>query len=213
MKNSFLFTALVGIFSVCLIVANIIAGKLWAAPFNIVLTTGVFIFPVVYILGDVIPEVYGPKKAQQVILLGFVLNLLAVIFFYFCLIAPYPVFWTNQDAFNTVLGFTPRLLVASFCGYLVGTTANTWVLAFVKKLTGQKLLWVRTISSTIVGESLDSLLFITIAFSGILPPEAIGPMIFYQATFKILYEVVATPLTYVVVNYVKKLEHVDQYAS
>jgi len=188
MKNSFLFTALAVVFAICLVVANVIAGKLWAAPFNIILTAGVFCFPIVYIIGDIIPEVYGLKKAQQVIVLGFVANALAVMFFWLTLVAPYPVFWTGQDAFNVVLGFTPRLLLASFLGYFVGTNVNAWVLVFVKSLTGTKLLWVRTISSTLFGEGVDSLIFISVAFYGILPNEALLPMIFYQATFKTLYE-------------------------
>lgn len=205
-NNSFLFTALTAIFITCLIAANIIAGKLWLAPFGIVLTTGVFCFPLVYIIGDVLPEVYGLKKAQQVIWIGFVANALAVAFFYLSLSAPFPVFWTGQEAFATVLGFTPRLLMASFCGYLIGTNVNAWVLVQVKALTGGRWLWLRTISSTIVGESIDSAIFIALAFWGILPTAAIGSMIIAQAVFKTAYEVLATPLTYVVVAWVKRAE-------
>lgn len=209
-QNSFVLQALVVLFCTGLIVSNIIAGKLWAAPFGLTLTCGVFLFPIVYIIGDVIPEVYGLKVARQIILLGFVANLVAVIFFLLTLKAPAPVFWQSQKDFEIVLGFTPRLLAASFCGYLVGTNANAWTLVMIKKLTGQRLLWVRTIGSTIVGESLDSILFMTIAFYGLVPSNLLPGMILAQATFKTLYEIVATPLTYLVVGRVRAYEQRQQ---
>jgi queuosine precursor transporter len=204
-KNLFLFLA--SLFCVALIVSNIIAGKLYSAPFGLVLPAAVWLFPIVYILGDVIPEVYGLKKARQVIWLGFFLNVFAVAFFMLTLILPYPGFWPNQSAFQAVLGFTPRLLLASFVAYLVGTNVNAQVLVWIKKLTSEKYLWIRTIGSTIFGESLDSLLFISIAFYGSMPNIILGQMVLAQAGFKILYETLATPLTYLVVNYVKKNEN------
>ena len=197
--------ALSALFCVALVVSNIIAGKLWAAPFGITLTCGVFLFPIVYIIGDVIPEVYGLQTARSVIWLGFITNLIAVVFFLITLAAPSPVFWESQDAFQTVLGFTPRLLVASFVGYLVGTNANALVLIWIKKLTSGRWLWMRTIGSTLVGESLDSILFISIAFLGIVPLAALPGMILAQAVFKTLYETVATPITYLVIGWVKGL--------
>ena len=209
-KYSILFVVLASLFTISLIVSNIIAGKLWAAPFGITLTCGVFLFPIVYIIGDILPECYGLATARKVIWLGFAMNLYAVIFFYLTIRAAYPPFFEGQDAFNIVLGFTPRLLVASFIAYLIGTNVNAWVLVQVKKLTNSKWLWMRTISSTIVGEGLDSLFFITIAFYGILPNEALLPMIFYQASFKVLYEALATPLTYLVVGWVKKIEGIEK---
>jgi uncharacterized integral membrane protein (TIGR00697 family) len=210
MRNrSFLFTILTALFCVALLVSNIIAGKLWAAPGGLVLPVAVWLFPIVYILGDVIPEVYGLKTARQVIGLGFCLNLMAVLFFYLCLALPAPDFWKNQQAFETVLGFTPRLLVASFIGYLVGTNANAWTLVLIKKGTGGRWLWMRTIGSTVVGETLDSALFITIAFWGTVPGGTIPIMILWQASFKIIYEAIATPLTYVVVNWVRRIEGVQ----
>lgn len=212
-KVSILFVALAALFTVSLIVSNIIAGKLWAAPFGIVLTCGVFLFPIVYIIGDVVPECYGLSTARKVIWLGFAMNLYVVIFFYLTLKAPYPPFFTGQDAFQVVLGFTPRLLVASFIAYLVGTNANAWVLVQIKKLTGGKFLWMRTIGSTIVGEGLDSTIFILLAFYGILPNAALPPMILYQASFKTLYEAIATPLTYLAVKWVKQQEGIDVVAT
>lgn len=206
-KHSDILLILTVVFVTCLVVANIIAGKLITLPGGIVLTAGVICFPIVYIIGDVVPEVYGLKTARRVIMLGFMANLLAVTLFVITLLLPYPPFWEGQSAFTTVLGFTPRLLFASFVAYLIGTNANAWVMVWVKKLTGERFLWVRTITSTIVGEGLDSLVFITLAFVGTLPLAAIPGMVIAQAVFKIVYEAVATPLTYLVVNRVKVAEN------
>ena len=203
-KAVYWLVGLVALFAGALIVSNIIAGKLWQAPFGIVLTCGVFLFPVVYIIGDVVPEVFGLQVARRMIWMGFFVNAVAVAFFMLTLIATPPVFWSNQEAFQAVLGFTPRLLGASFVAYLVGTNVNAWVLVAIKKLTGEKWYPIRTIGSTIVGESVDSLIFITLAFAGTMPWPAIFSMILAQACFKILYEAAATPLTVLVTRWVKR---------
>jgi len=206
-RLTYLFTVLVVFFCACLIVSNIVAAKLWATPIpNLTLTAAILLFPLVYIIGDVIPEVYGLQIARRVIFLGFLVNALAVAFFWLTLKLPYPVFWTGQEAFEIVLGFTPRLLVASFIAFIIGTNTNAWIMVTMKKKTNGKWLWSRTISSTIVGEAVDSTIFITIAFWGILPPAALVNMIIAQAIFKTLYEILATPLTYLIVNKVKKYE-------
>jgi len=200
------FVVLAMLFCVALVVSNIIAGKLYLAPGRVVLPTAVWLFPIVYIIGDIVPEVYGLSAARRVIWLGFASNLFAVAFFELCLALPAPAFWKNQQAFETVLGFTPRLLAASFIGYLAGTNANAWVLVLVKKLTHGQWLWMRTISSTIIGETVDSALFMSIAFLGVTPLAVLPGMILAQALFKISYEVLATPLTYLLVGAVKRYE-------
>jgi len=197
---------LASLYSVALVVSNIIAGKLYQAPFGIILPAAVFLFPIVYIIGDVVPEVYGLATARRIIVLGFIANLLAVAFFAITLWLPYPPFFEGQGAFQTVLGFTPRLLIASFCAYLVGTNANAWVLVVIKKATNERWLWMRTIGSTLIGESLDSAIFISLAFWGVFPSEVLPGMIIAQASFKIGYEILATPITYAVINYFKRLE-------
>ena len=198
--------ALAAIYSVALVVSNLIAGKLWLAPGGIILPAAVWLFPIVYIIGDVVPEVYGLATARRIILLGFAANLAAVAFFALTLALPAPGFWQGQEAFSAVLGFTPRLLAASALGYLVGTHANAAVLVAIKRLTGGRWLWMRTIGSTIVGETLDSACFITIAFLGVVPATAIPGMVLAQAAFKTAYEALATPLTYAVVGWVKRRE-------
>jgi queuosine precursor transporter len=209
-KHSTYLVIVAAVFCIALTVSNIIAGKLWATPIpGVTLTTAVWLFPIVYILGDVIPEVYGLSTTRKIIWLGFAMNLFAVIFFALCIWLPYPPFWQNQAAFETVLGFTPRLLLASFVGYLVGTNCNAWVLVKIKALTNSKYLWVRTIGSTIVGETVDSLLFMIIAFWGLVPLAVLSGMILAQIVFKIGYEVLATPATYWVVGKFKQLEGVQ----
>jgi uncharacterized integral membrane protein (TIGR00697 family) len=197
---------LAALFCVALVVSNIISGKMFQAPFGIVLTSAVWLFPIVYIIGDVVPEVYGLEVARKIIWLGFIANLFAVIFFMLTIVLPYPVFFEGQSAYQVVLGFTPRLLFASFCAYLIGTNANAWVLVKMKQMTNGKWLWSRTIGSTLVGETLDSIVFMSLAFYGIVPTVALPGMILAQAVFKITYEILATPLTYAVIGYFKKLE-------
>lgn len=197
---------LAALYSVALVVSNIISSKMFQAPFGIVLTSAVWLFPIVYIIGDVVPEVYGLEIARKIIWLGFLANLFAVAFFMLTLALPYPIFFEGQSAFQAVLGFTPRLLFASFCAYLIGTNANAWVLVKIKELTSSKWLWMRTIGSTLVGETLDSIVFMSLAFYGVVPTAALPGMILAQAVFKIGYEVLATPLTYAVIGYFKRLE-------
>jgi len=205
MKTKYLIHLAV-VFCVSLVVSNIIAGKLYAAPLGITLTAAVWLFPIVYIIGDVVPEVYGLATARKVIWLGFAANAFAVLFFMLTLSLPYPPYWVNQEAFQAVLGFTPRLLLASFIGYLIGTNVNAWVLVKIKALTSGRWLWMRTIGSTVVGESLDSFFFVMIAFYGLMPIEALYGMVVAQAVFKTLYEAAVTPVTYAVVTWFKQQE-------
>jgi len=204
---------LTALYAVALVVSNIVAGKLWDPKIGLIFTAGELLFPIVYIIGDVVPEVYGLKVARKIIWIGFAMNLIAVGYYFIMLALPYPDFWEGQPAYQVVLGFAPRLLVASFCGYLVGSNVNAWVLVQIKKWTGPKLLWVRTIVSTIFGEGVDSLLFTTIAFWGVVPMDVMWLMVVSQWLFKTTYETLATPITYVVINWIKRLEGIDQFAK
>jgi uncharacterized integral membrane protein (TIGR00697 family) len=225
-----LFILITCLFIAALISANIISVKLiaivdrfaigdyvigpWFVP------AGVIIFPLSYIFGDVLTEVYGYKAARRVIWLGFLSNLLVVLAIWVAGLWPAAPFWQDQQAYNTILGFTPRLLLASFLAYLVGEFANSVVLARMKIATSGRWLWTRTIGSTIVGEGLDSLIFITVAFANLslvglpAPPNAppdISTAIITQWLIKVTYEVIATPLTYLVVGYLKRKEGMDAY--
>lgn len=204
-QHSTWFVVVVAVFITCLLTANIIAVKL-VHIFGLIVPAGIVIFPISYICGDVLTEVYGYRRARQVIWLGFACNLLAVIAIWGGLVLPGASFWDAQAAYERILGFTPRLLIASFCAYLIGEFANSFILAKMKVLTEGRWLWTRTISSTIVGEGLDSLVFVTIAFWGIVPSLGLLSSIVTQWLFKVAYEVLATPLTYQVVGFLKGQE-------
>ncbi|MBI4181223.1 MAG: queuosine precursor transporter [Chloroflexi bacterium] len=208
MKVSSRLVVIAAIFVTCLITANIIAVKLVSLGF-VILPAAIFVFPLSYIFGDVLTEVYGYRWARRLIWLGFLCNLIFVIFAWIGQVLPPASFWEGQKAYESILGYTPRLLVASFVGYLVGEFANSFVLTKMKILTRGRWLWSRTIGSTIVGEGLDTVLFITLAFIG--TPSFLPIIILYHWLAKTLIEVVATPLTYAVVNYLKKKESIDTY--
>ncbi len=199
------------IFITCLLVSNLIAGKIWSVTDKITLPAAVILFPITYILSDVFTEVYGFRKAKTIIWSGFVCNLIAVVAYMITILLPYPVFWINQEAYAIVLGLTPRVLVASFIGYLFGEFTNSFVMSRLKVITEGKKLWIRTIGSTVVGEGFDSVIFITIAFAGTMPGSQIASMILFQYLFKVLFEAVLTPVTYKVIALLKKREGIDKY--
>jgi uncharacterized integral membrane protein (TIGR00697 family) len=204
------FVIVVALFITSLITANIIAVKL-IDLFGLILPAAIVVFPISYICADVLTEVYGYRQARRVIWLGFICNLFAVAAIYLGGLLPAASFWPGQSAYDTILGATPRILAASFLAYLVGEFANSFVLARLKLATGGRFLWARTIGSTLVGQGLDSLIFITVAFAGIIPFDSLTSAIITQWLAKSLYEVLATPLTYAAVSFLKRKEGIDTY--
>ena len=209
-RYSLAFVMVTTVFVICLVIANITAVKL-VNIFGLVVPAAVIIFPLSYIFGDVLTEVYGYSQARRVIWLGFFCNLIAVVAIWLGQLLPPASFWDGQAAYERILGYAPRLLVASFIAYLVGEFANAYVLARLKIATQGRWLWLRTISSTLVGQGLDSFIFITLAFVGTIPLVGLGTAIVTQWLFKSAYEALATPLTYLVVNLLKKQEGRDAY--
>lgn len=208
--HSNLFLLVVALFVTTLLVSNVAAVKvieLW----GMVLPAAVILFPVSYVIGDVLTEVYGYGKARRVIWLGFLCNLVAVAAFAAAGALPAADFWGGQDAWNQILGATPRILAASFAAYLVGEFVNAYVLARLKLATKGRFLWLRTIGSTVVGQFLDSAVFISLAFAGAMPTDMIVIAVITQWLFKSAYEALATPLTYAVVGYLKRAEGQDAY--
>ncbi|GBD10494.1 Inner membrane protein YhhQ [bacterium HR23] len=208
------------LFVTALITANIIAVKLfqvaqvplpWGGRAMVILPAGVLIFPLSYILNDVLTEVYGYRTARAVIWVGFLCNGVAVLFFWLGGLIPPAPGWDGQEAYQRILGYTPRLVGASFAGYLVGELSNALVLARLKVATRGRWLWLRTITSTLVGEGLDSLVFITIAFVGTVGAGLLVQVVIAQWLAKCLYEALATPFTYLVVGYLKRCEGLDTY--
>ena len=198
------------LFVTTLIVSNLIAVKLVDVA-GLIMPAGVIIFPISYIVGDVLTEVYGYARARSVIWLGFGCNLLAVLAIALAGALPAAAFWEGQAAWDLILGYAPRLLLASFLAYLVGELANAYVLARMKVATQGRHLWARTIGSTLVGQGLDSLIFILVAFSGSIPPAGLAAAILTQWLVKSGYEALATPLTYAVTGFLKREEGVDAF--
>lgn len=212
-------STITAVFVTSLIISNIIAVKLISFG-PLVLTAAVLIFPVSYIFGDVLTEVYGYARARQVIWIGFACNVLAVAVIYISILLPASPVWlagslesaqASQQAYNAVLGFAPRLLLASFIAYLFGEFINSFVMAKMKIASRGRHLWMRTIGSTLVGQFVDSGIFIVVAFLGVVPAGTLIPLIISQWLVKSVYEALATPLTYAVVYYLKKSEKVDYY--
>ncbi|MCL5962690.1 MAG: queuosine precursor transporter [Chloroflexi bacterium] len=204
------FVLVVAVFVTCLITANIVAVKL-IGVYGLVLPAGTIIFPISYIFGDVLTEVYGYRLARRVIWLGFLCNLVVVVAIWIAQVLPAASFWDGQASYERILGYTPRLLAASFLAYLLGEFANSFVLAKMKIATQGRWLWTRTIGSTVVGQGLDSLVFINLAFVGTIPAGALVSAILTQWVVKSAYEAAVTPLTYAVVNFLKRREGVDVF--
>jgi uncharacterized integral membrane protein (TIGR00697 family) len=207
MKYSWRFVVVAGFFVTALVVSNIIAVKLVEMSGRI-FPAGLVIFPLSYLLGDVLTEVYGIRSARRVIWLGFACNLLALGAIQAAIHLPAldPEF---QVQFEAVLGTTWRLFLASLAAYIVGELANAYVLAYMKGATRGRWLWTRTIGSTIVGEGLDSLIFVTIAFAG--TGAGLANPIVTTWLIKVGWETLATPVTYWIVGYLKRSEGVDVY--
>ena len=208
MNISHRFVVIAAVFVTCLITANIIAVKVIGLG-SVSLPAAIIVFPISYIFGDILTEVYGYQQARKIIWLGFACNLVFVFFAWVGQVLPAASFWDKQAAYESILGYTPRLLAASFLGYLVGEFANSFIMARMKVMTGGRWLWSRTIGSTVVGQGLDTVIFILVAFAG--TPSFAAVMILHHCLAKIIIEAAATPLTYRAVNYLKKKESTDTY--
>jgi hypothetical protein len=212
MKNkvSVLFLLAGVLFAACLLISNILASKIimigpWSAP------AGVLIFPLAYIINDVIVEVWGYAKARLIIWAGFGVNVLAALFFMLAIVMPAAPFYEGQDAFQVILGSSVRIVVASLMAYVVGSFLNAYVMSKFKLMTKGKGFSLRAIASTMVGEGADSMIFISIAFVGIFPLPVILGMIVTQALLKTAYEIIVLPLTILAVKKVKVIEGVDTF--
>jgi len=207
---SYRFLAVVALFITSLITANIIIAK-QISVFGLVLPAAIIIFPLSYIIGDVLTEVYGYQQARRVIWLGFACNLITVVAIWVGGLLPAATVFEAQAAYERILGNTPRFLLASFLAYLAGEFANSFVLAKMKIKTKGRWLWARTIGSTLVGQGIDTVIVLTIGFVGVLPLSVLGVMILSHWLVKTAYEVLATPFTYLVISYLKRKEGLDAY--
>ncbi|MDA0274359.1 MAG: queuosine precursor transporter [Actinobacteria bacterium] len=200
-----LFPIIAAVFVALLLLSNISAVKL--IEFGPLITDGgLFLFPLVYIVGDVLTEVYGFKAAKRVIYTGFAIGVLAAFTYYLVQIAPPAASWENQAAFESILGFVPQIVIASVLAFLAGQLLNSWVLVKVKAKTNEKKLWLRLISSTAVGQLADTVVFTMIASLGRLSFDEFLNYLVVGYLYKTLIEVLLLPITYRVIARVKAHE-------
>lgn len=195
------------VFVTCLIASNMFETKLLDLGFGgYSVTAGLLCFPISYIIGDVITEVYGYKAARRVIWAGFAMNFLVVALGGIACMLPAPDFWQKGEAFNTVFGLAPRIACASLAAFASGSIVNAWVMDRMHNAHGEKRFGIRAIASTLAGESIDSIIFFPMAFAGTMPARELAEMMILQIILKTLYEVIILPITVQVVKYFKKLE-------
>ncbi len=205
-----LFPIIMAMFVTILMVSNTVAVKIThLGPFYFDGAT--ILFPIAYIFGDILTEVYGYKRSRIVVWTGFLACIIMSLIYWLVGILPAAGDWQQQDAYLAILGQTPRIVAASLIAYLGGEFVNAFILAKLKIATEGRLLWTRTIGSTVVGQAVDTLLFVGIAFSGVIPANLLLYMIVSNYVFKTSFEILATPFTYAAVGLVKKVESVDYY--
>src|SRR6202789_1552483 len=193
-------------FVVILLVSNLVAQKIcMIGPFAV--SGAVLLFPITYIFGDVFTEVYGFASSRRAIWLGFFGTALLYLMGAAVIALPGAPDWKNQQAFNVVFGFIPRILISSLIAFWAGEFANSYTMARMKLWTGGKMLWTRTIGSTVVGQGVDTVLVITVTFGGRYPVRTLANIILTGYLLKVGYEVLATPVTYFVVGRLKAAEH------
>ena len=202
--------ALTTAFVVILLVSNLVAQKVCQiGPFPV--SGAVLLFPITYIFGDVFTEVYGFAASRRAIWLGFFGTSLLYLMGTIIIALPAAPGWQNQQAFATVFGFIPRILAASLIAFWAGEFANSYTMARLKLLTNGRKLWTRTIGSTVVGQAIDTILVITLTFGGIYSVRTLLKIIATGYALKVGYEVLATPITYLVINRLKKAENADAF--
>ena len=197
-----MYALLVGMFCALIIMSNILGTKTLQIEF-IVLPCSILTFPALFIINDILSEIYGYNMTRNVIYLGFLLNILAVILYSIAMALPSNS--PNADAFATILGTTPRLFFAGLCSYMFSNIVNAQIMVKLKEKY-YDLLFVRCITSTLVGEAIDSMIFITVAFYGVFPNDVILSMICCQVVFKVLYALISYPVTRKVIHHIKSLD-------
>lgn len=211
MQKNYKYLGTISVFFVSvLLISNIVSTKIIDLKW-FVFDAGTLLFPLSYIFGDVLTEVYGYKKSRNVIWLGFFMALLMSLIFILVGKLPAAPDWNNQSAYDLILGLTPRIVFASLIAYFFGEFSNSFILAKMKILTKGKRLWARTIGSTLIGEFVDSTIFIIVAFWGILPNSLLLTLVISNYIFKTAVEILFTPITYKIVKFLKREENEDYY--
>ena len=198
------------LFCVCLIAANVLETKQIAVG-PISLTGGLIVFPISYIINDCVCEVWGFRKARLLIWMGFVMNFFFVAMGAICDLIPGADYWNNDEGFHAIFGLAPRIALASFVAFVVGSFVNAYVMSRMKIRDGGKRFSARAILSTIAGETCDSVIFFPLALAGVVPASELPWLMLWQVVLKTAYEVVALPLTMRVVKILKQYEGEDVY--
>jgi uncharacterized integral membrane protein (TIGR00697 family) len=202
--------ALTTAFVVILLVSNLVAQKVCRIGIFDV-SGAILLFPITYIFGDVFTEIYGFAASRRAIWLGFLGTALLYLMGTLTIALPPAPGWHNQQAFATVFGFIPRILAASLVAFWAGEFANSYTMARLKLLTNGRMLWTRTIGSTIVGQGVDTTLVVILTFAGTVPFGVLGNMIATGYMLKVSYEVLATPFTYIVIGWLKRAEGTEAF--
>jgi uncharacterized integral membrane protein (TIGR00697 family) len=201
---------ILSLFITTVLVSNIASTKLFNA-FGFTIDGGTILFPLAYVLADVITEVYGFKAARKVVFLGFLMSVLMTSILFIVQLLPPAAGWTAQESYEQILGLLPRIIAGSLVAYLIGELTNSYILAKMKVATKGKYLWTRTIGSTLVAALLDTVIFSIIAFYGVIPTETLISLILTVYVIKVLVEIAVTPITYAVVGYLKRVDKQDFY--
>ena len=210
MKNYKHLSFITGIFTATLLISNTLDAKVFAIG-PLTLPSGVILFPLAYIFGDVLTEVYGYSASRKVIWTGFISLLLMIVMYEVARMLPAAPFWPHQESFDTTLKHVPRIVIASISAYFAGEFCNSYVLAKSKVKMNGKSMAFRFIASTVAGQAVDTTAFVVIAFGGVFGAAEMASLILSGWAFKVAWEIVALPLTVVVVNYLKKSESEDYY--
>ena len=207
-KHSTLKVALTVAYVAALLVANVTTGKQVALPFDLSMTAGCVVFPITYVLSDVFSECYGYKWSRTTCHMAFVAQAVAVVLYMAAVALPPAPFYDGQEAFASVLGNTPRIAFASLAAFLCGDLINDIVFRALKGKSGKRLFGLRAIASSVIGEFIDSAVFIPVAFLGVMPLEVIAVTSLCEIAVKLLIEAAVLPVTYAVRGFVSRFEGV-----
>ncbi len=194
---------LTSLFITSLLIANITAVKLVKLG-SLILPAAVFVFPVTFLVTDIVCEVWGKTKASNLVWLGFLMNLVLTAYLQLGRVLPPAPAWPHQDAYETIFGAVPRIVLASMGAYLISQTHDVWAFNYWRRVTRGKHLWLRNNLSTMVSQLMDTAVFITLAFLGTVPGEVLGTMIFSQYTVKLVLALADTPFCYLGVKWARK---------
>jgi queuosine precursor transporter len=210
-RNYRFYDLIMAAFVTVIIASNMIGAEKVVTVFGLTFGGGILFFPISYFFNDVLTEVYGYARSRKVVWAGFISLFFTMAMAQVILALPPAKGWMHQQAYEVVYGQTPRIVIASLVGFLCGEFANSFVLAKMKVFTNGKYLWTRTIGSTIAGEAVDSVIFYPLAFIGFWPVSLLIKVMIMNYLIKVAWEIVATPLTYKVVNFLKRYENEDYY--